>query len=99
LIRLQAYIVDVHEVFGRVGNIQARNKTGHGKIDQKYCLSCTRENKHDKKLVKEKLLVCAGLKYCMNMTQGPMHGATLPRKILNTLNIITVCDMNSQVSR
>jgi hypothetical protein len=60
LIRLQAYTVDIHEVFGRVGNMQAR-KTGHGKIDQKNCLSCTRENKLDKKLVKEKLLVCAGL--------------------------------------
>jgi hypothetical protein len=50
----------MHEVFGRVGNMQAR-KTGHGKIDQRNSLSCTRENKVDKKLVKEKLLVCAGL--------------------------------------
>jgi hypothetical protein len=55
------YIVDIHEVFGRVGNMQARNKTGHGKIDPKNCFSCTRENKLDKKLVKEILLVCAGL--------------------------------------
>ena len=41
--------------------MQARNKTGHGKIDRKNCLLCTRENNLDKKLVKEKLLVCAGL--------------------------------------
>ena len=61
MIRLQAYIVNIHEVFGRVGNMQARNKTGHGNIDQKHCLSCTRENKLDKKPVKEKLLVGAGL--------------------------------------
>jgi hypothetical protein len=41
--------------------MQARNKTGHGKIDHKNYLSWTRENNLEKKLVKEKLLVCAGL--------------------------------------
>jgi hypothetical protein len=51
----------MHEVFRRVDNMQARNETGHGKIDKKKCFSCTRGNKVDKKLVKEKLLVCAGL--------------------------------------
>jgi hypothetical protein len=45
-----------------LGNMEACNKTGHGKIDQKNCFSCTRENKLDKKLVKKKLLVCAFLR-------------------------------------
>jgi hypothetical protein len=42
-------VVDIREVFRRVGSMQAR-KTGHEKLIKKNCLSCTRENKVDKKL-------------------------------------------------
>ena len=53
MIHLQAYIVDIHEVFGRVGNIQARNRTGHGKIDkQNVCRA------HEKIYLTGNLSIC-----------------------------------------
>jgi hypothetical protein len=46
----------MHEVFGRVGNMQAR-KTGHGKIDKKKIVVC---RAHEKINLTRNLHACQG---------------------------------------